>query len=402
MLNIIIDNIGLISALISILAGLIAAYKYTENYQKNAITRQNLIKLKELFESTVAKLSSDNLSEKLSAAILLRRFFRNDTEGGVGGIPLSDETINTIAAILRAEKTSDFQKLLADSLKYAPSLKKSDFQKANLSNAVFGKADLDLSGADFYRADLSNASFKVQGFREKDENGIINNDGVNLCKAQFYQTNLQKTNFSGANLEGAIFFQANLDGANFLGAKNIPENIKKYLNESYKYSPICNEHINNKIFISKPRVMNETQKSSYKYVISELEKDFELEILEKIDDQISSIIPKIKDKIFNSSGMVIFAFKQYEITSGKFRWWNEVEKREISNEFFTTPWIYIETGIASAFKKPMLVISDFKINDGVFANEIDDDLIFLTNPDGDFKEEEFILKFKEWKRSIFQ
>lgn len=398
MLEFLSSNIGMISTVvagITTIAGtLFTIYKIIGRYQKNLIIKEHEIKIKEQFENTVLKLSSTNISEKLSSAILLRRFFDDKISEGIGGTPLAKEVINTIAAILRGEKTSDFQKLLADGLRYAPSLESSDLQKANLKNAVLGEKDLNFKNADFYKADLSNASFKIKDFHIDK-----NNYGVDLENAVFYQANLQNTNFTGANLKNANFYEAHLDGANFTAAKNIPENIKDHLDKNGKY--LMPSKKNKHIFISKPRIMNELQKSIYESISKTLEsKNFTLEFIEKIDDSNSSILPTLKNRIFNTSGMVIFAFKQYEISNGKFRWWHKDESRIITDDFFTTPWIYVETGMASALKKPMLVISDFKMNDNVFCDQIDDDLIFLANPNGDFNEDEFEYSLSKWRQAI--
>jgi len=397
MLELLNTNLSIFAGIVTLVGTVFTILKYTNQYQKENAIRNNLVILKEIFENTVSKLSSNNSSEKLSAAILLRRFFREDTELGVGGTPLANETINTIAAILRAEKTSDFQKLLADSLKYAPSLESGDFQKANLSNAVFGKKNLNLQRADFYRADLANTSFKLENFGKKDKNGNKFFDGVDLTGAQFYQANLQKTNFSGAELLDTNFYEANLDGAIFKKSKNIPKDIKENLDENSIY--IVKPAQNKKVFISRPRVMTEEQEITYEYVLLQLKQNFELDVLEKIDDQVSSVLPKIKDKIFNSSAMVVFTFKQYHIKEGKFRWWDSDENQDISNQFLTTPWIYIEAGIATAFNKPMLVISDYTMNDGIFTNNSDES-IFITNKDGTFNKYKFKTALEKWKLAI--
>ncbi len=285
MLEFLSNNIGMVAKIVAglttIAGTLFTIYKIIGKYQKNLIIKEHEIYIKELFESTVSKLSSTNISEKLASAILLRRFFDDKIAEGIGGAPLADEAINTIAAILRGEKTSDFQKLLADGLKYAPSLESSDLQKANLKNAVLGSKDLNFKDADFYKADLSNASFKIKDFHIDE-----NNYGVNLENAVFYQANLHNTNFTGANLKNVDFYGAHLDGANFMEAKNIPENIKKCLDKNQKYT--LQSRKNTSIFISKPRIMNEIQESIYMHISEKLKKDFTLEVIEKIDDTNSS------------------------------------------------------------------------------------------------------------------
>jgi uncharacterized protein YjbI with pentapeptide repeats len=185
----------------AVVGGVYAFLKVIEYKTKNA----KIVAVGESFRSTINKLSSQDNTEKISAAILLRRFFDSKTEMGIGSTPYAKETINVIAASLRTLPTSNFQKTLADSLAYAPTLKNADLQKTNLQNAYLGLKDtntkrIDLSKADFYRADLSKASFK----------------GSILEKAQFYQARLMETIFKDADLRHSSFYEADILNATSL------------------------------------------------------------------------------------------------------------------------------------------------------------------------------------------
>ena len=79
MLEILKTNLSIFAGVVTVIGTVISVLKYTNKYQKDNAIRHNLVNLKEIFENTVSKLSSSNSSEKLSAAILLRRFFREDT-----------------------------------------------------------------------------------------------------------------------------------------------------------------------------------------------------------------------------------------------------------------------------------------------------------------------------------
>ena len=112
---------------------------------------------------------------RIASAILLRRFFDKKSELGTGGTPFAADSVQVIAALLKTQQTCNFQKVLADSLRYAPieCLEKIDLQKANLSKAFLGGSDwvMSMEGADFFQANLSGASLK----------------GAKLNDAQFYE-----------------------------------------------------------------------------------------------------------------------------------------------------------------------------------------------------------------------
>lgn len=382
------NNISLITGIAAIIGILISIYKYMDKRYKNNILRTNELKIKDLFESTVSKLSSNNSSEKISSAILLRRFLDKDSELGVGGTPLAKETINVIAAMLRVEKTGDFQKLLADSLKYATTLKDSDLQRANLRNAVLGKKNLNFENTDFYQADLSNASFKYEAGK-----------GVNLANSVFYQANLQGTNFEGSNLDGTNFYQANLEGAKFKDAKNIPDDIQKNLVDNI-YVQTKNK-VDNKIFISKPRMMNVDQEMKYNYIMQKIkDQDMIPQIFERENDFGFGILSRLESEISQCHGMIIFAFKQYKINDAEFRWWNKDESKKIVNDFFPTPWIYVEAGMAIASKLPLFVVSDYNINDSIFESGFDEPLIIKENLDGDFCASKSDEQFNKWIKKL--
>ena len=63
------------------------------------------------------------------------------TEQGGKGTPYAGEALNVITATLRNVETGSFQKLLADGLAYAPTLKGADLQKTNLQGAYLGARD---------------------------------------------------------------------------------------------------------------------------------------------------------------------------------------------------------------------------------------------------------------------
>jgi len=244
----------------SLAAALLGILKYF-NYRSR---RDRIAAVGSAFSSTVEGLSSESQPKKLAAAILIRRFFDTQTEQGEAGAPYNREAIAVIAALLRGTPASELQKLLADGLGYAPTLRKADLQGCNLSRAYLGQrqptsgramrrfgsrlrsrktsedehqsgalgsaerfhAHIDLTEADLFEADLSGASLR----------------NAHARGAVFYRATLRDTVLEGALLQGADFREAELEGtrltgaglagAKFLGAANIPANVEVLLDES--------------------------------------------------------------------------------------------------------------------------------------------------------------------------
>jgi uncharacterized protein YjbI with pentapeptide repeats len=118
------------------------------------------------------------------------------------------EAVAVIAGLLRESEPGPVQKVLADGLRYAPSLSQADLQGCNLTGAYLGrkKGDrtiVDLTNADLFQADLTDASLK----------------GINAVGAVFRGATLVRTVLTGADLTDADFRAAKLDGASFDGAR---------------------------------------------------------------------------------------------------------------------------------------------------------------------------------------
>ena len=215
--------VGILGSLVTI-AGSVAA---TLRFQRR---RDRATTVGAFFKDVVDSLASDNETLRMAAAILLRRFFNDQSEQGAAHLSYADEAVNVIAGLLRECETGKVQKVLADGLGYAPSLSRADLQGCNLSGAYLGLKEGDtiatnLTNADLYKADLTGASLK----------------GVNAVGAVFYGATLTKTVLSGADLTGADFRDAKLrgakfdkariEGARFSGASDIPADIVRRLND---------------------------------------------------------------------------------------------------------------------------------------------------------------------------
>jgi len=276
------------------------------------------------FRKTVAKLSSINELERVSGAILLRRFFDKNTEMGLGRTPYASEAINVIASSLRTLPTGNLQKILSDGLTYASDLKELDLQNTNLQNAYLGNRGdnkLDFSGTDFYKANLSGSSF----------NGAILQRVIfyqsQLIDTVFKNTDLRNSNFYEANLMGANFSNAQLEGANFSHALNLSEEILEHLDERgiYRKDNTSREFIsfnpkkNLKVFISKSNSLSLEQRNRYELLLTLLKDRVEIETLERVDYQPFGVLGNISSQIVSCSGLVLIGFEQVKIQEGEYR-----------------------------------------------------------------------------------
>jgi hypothetical protein len=170
-----------LTSITAVLAGILGILKYFQYRTR----RDKIMLVRQAFESVVKSLASNIEVERMAGAILLRRFFDPDTEVGIprlpywkkmvvrirrffrnktevdtASTPLWKEAVDVTAAILRGQRTGNFQKLLADGLAFAPSLERADLQRTNLQFAYLGsrkkassplvRVTTDLSYADFY------------------------------------------------------------------------------------------------------------------------------------------------------------------------------------------------------------------------------------------------------------
>ncbi|CAM5580203.1 MULTISPECIES: pentapeptide repeat-containing protein [Streptomyces] len=180
------------------------------------------------FKDVVEALASDNTTQQMAGAILMRRFFDNNSEQGAGRTPYADEAVAVIAGLLRESRSGQVQKVLADGLRFAPSLVQADLQGCNLTRAYLGrragdKKIVDLENADLFEADLTGAS--LRGARAA---GAVFFRAA-LVNAVLADTVLTGADFREARLTGANFEGARLSGARFAGASDIPDRVIRLL-----------------------------------------------------------------------------------------------------------------------------------------------------------------------------
>jgi hypothetical protein len=223
--------LGVIATLLTTIAGVYLNYKSR---------RDRIAEVGTTFASTVEALSTTNEVKRMAAAVLLRRFFDEDSELAVRGVgtPYRKEAIEVIAGMLRQLKPSRLQKVLADGLRYAVNLQNSDLQNCVLSNGYLGqkegdKFSLDLSGADLFEATCVRTSFKnvtaveTVFYRSNLEGAVFKM--ADCRRANFRDAELGHADFRGAKIGGADFTGAKIGGAKFAGALNVPAEVASLL-----------------------------------------------------------------------------------------------------------------------------------------------------------------------------
>jgi uncharacterized protein YjbI with pentapeptide repeats len=213
---------------VAIVGGFLAAILGILRYFNYRTRRDRVAAVGDSFTVTVEALASDNVTRRMAAAVLLRRFFDPRTEQGSAGAPYLRETIEVIAGMLREPQAVLLQKVLADGLRYAVDLRGADLQRCDLRDAYLGVKKGDrkrvvLAGADLFGANLAGASLR----------------GADARGAVFYEANCERSVFIGADLEGcdfrdavltdAKFSGARIGGAKFAGAVDVPAEVAAVL-----------------------------------------------------------------------------------------------------------------------------------------------------------------------------
>lgn len=327
------------------------------------------------FEEVVKRLSSPLPAEQLSAAILLRRFYRTIA------IDQRRETTNVISSLLRTLPTGVLQKTLGDGLAYSVDLSCADLQNTNLQGIYLGNKEktLQLRQADFFRADLAYALL------EHLEAQDVIFYHANLSHAQMKQCHMEKAVFRGAHLGGASFKEVYLDGADFSGATDVPELIQKNLRDG--------------IYVGKEPV-TAVFKSSGKSVffsmpgcMSREEQLLVLEFKRLLESKHHTVIyytrdcyphfgqfNKIKQGMMESCAMIAFGFKQTHIRLGEHRPGSS-EAAPLADVWLPTSWNDVEVGMGLMCGLPILLVKDEDVRTGIFDEHLSEYFI-ATVPAG--------------------
>ncbi len=347
------------------------------------------------FEKLVSQLTSDNQSAQLSAAILLRRYFRETTDNDKKDLRI--ETINVISSLLRILPTGVFQKTLADGLGFATDLSRQDLQKTNLQDVLLDnkRQEILMNETDFFLSDLSFAN--LEGIKG---HGVIFYNAILFC-THFRNCDFTNANMCGADLTGVVIKNCILKGANFTNAKNIPADIKKNLdgNNIFKIAGRISAKHETKgktIFFSMPGELakeDEIVTKNYKDFLED--SGYEVIYYKRDDYPRFGQLNRVKEGINCSCGMIAFGFKQIEISNGKYRPGTD-EELEWKNKWLSTPWNEIEVGIGLSVGIPILLVHDPIINEGVFDDGLSECFVSRIPSTEDSRRLSYNRSFQEW------
>ncbi len=380
----------LISAIVTVGGIILAVYRVTTS-NKNSTIREEIRKS---FEDTIKGLYSDNITERIGSAILLRRYLNKKNREGRMSVSYKSETLNVIASLLKIEKCSEFQKTLTDSLSYAYDMSYIDLQYANMQNGLIKMSMQNLEKdipkhideknvkilmkeADFFMADLSYASINGVDFRSAHFNN------ANLSRTSFTNCDFDGADFSGAYLKNVRFKrQCKLDGAIFKGAWGVPDYIQKHLDKEGKYREIIHEdgqksgteEINKKkVFISCPGTLTPKQSEFIDKLQYDLDRfGVEYKRFNRKDYRSSGQLSAIQTEISNCNGLIALGFCELHIKEGTYRVGTN-DRQDLSGNFMTSSWITLETGIAYSLGKHILILYDNRLRqDCILDQEITD------------------------------
>ena len=347
------------------------------------------------FDDLVSKLTSPNVDIQLSAAILLRRYFKETI--GDEKKDLHKETIDVISSLLRVKPTGVLQKTLADGLGFATDLSKCDLQKTNLQDVLLDNKNQEIlmNETDLFLADLSYAN--LEGIKG---HGIIFYDAI-LFYARIKNCDFTNANFFGADLNGVVFKNCILQGADFSNARNIPSFIKDNLDDDNKFKlsgKISAKHDtkDKTIFFSMPGLLNKEDELITKNYKDFLEKNgYEVIYYRRDDYPRFGQLNRVKEAINRSTGMIAFGFKQIYISDGEYRPQTK-DKLPWKDKWLSTPWNEIEVGIGLAVGMPILIIHDPTITDGVFDDGLSECFVARISSKEDSRRLEYNKSFQEW------
>lgn len=392
--------IGTLIAFISLVAvfvgGLIVAVPSIMNYKGWISIAKQQSQYQQSFDNIIEQLSSDKNTAQLSAAVLLRRFFkvklkyhlfiRKKRINENDAFFLKNETINVISSLLKTLPTGVYQKTLADGLSSCQDLSHADLQNANLQNAYIGNDSyrINMSKADLFCANLTKAL-------------VTNVDGQNcyfrdsiLCNTRFKNCDFSCANFQGADLTNVYFEDVKLAGANFRNTFNIPEIISKHLNDGIfdgdglvSTPPKTSSHC---IFFSMSGSLSNEEAHLTKAYKEYMEKrGYTIESYTRDHYPRFGQLSAVKAKIEKCVGMIVFGSKQIFIKNGIFRP-NLSEETIWENEWLSTSWNEIEVGMGVMLGIPILLVKTDELKTGIFDSCISEIMLDKISSKTDFSD----------------
>lgn len=392
-----------ISDLLQLIAilGLVAAVvygilKFVQDFiQAESRKRENYYKS---FDTVVAQLSSDVKTSQLSAAILLRRYFK-DT-GNKKRADLHLEAVNVISSLLKVLPSGVLQKTLGDGLAYAKDLDKVDLQGTNLQNLYLGRKDnirISMTETDMFMADISYATLN-----QIDGHGAVFFNSI-LYHTQIKDCDFTNAYFKGADLSSAYFKDVQLYGANFSQASNLPIEFEGKLSSEgiftskERLTTPSTKQERKVVFFSMPGCMNKEDEILTKDYKTFLEDEMNYEVIYYQKDEYPEFgqFNKIRQSIMNSSAMIAFGFKQISIKDGVSHP-NTTKEKNISNVDLPTPWNELEVGMGLMNHLPILLVKSNGISSGIFDNKLSECFVATITADSDSRELKYNPEVKQW------
>lgn len=377
-----------LSVIIALTAALIATIPAVMNYMGWISIGKQKEEYQRAFDHTVEQLSSDKITAQLSAAVLLRRFYKvkfnihrfikKSKIEERDSYFLRNEAINVLASMLRTLPTGVYQKTLADGLSSCQDLSHADLQSVNLQNAYIGNDSyrINMSGVDFFCANLSKALVK-----KVDAVGCYFRDSI-LCDARFKDCNLSNSSFQGSDLTHTYFQNVILYGANFKNADNIPKEISEHIEDGIC---VCRDAITtsdlqpkHKIFFSMSGSLSHEDSHLTKVYEEYLNaKGYLVEKYSRDNYPQFGQLTAVKARIEKCDGMIVFGSNQILIKNGIFRP-NLSDEKVWENEWLSTSWNEIEVGMGVMLGLPILLVQKKELRNGIFDSCLNEILIDRT------------------------
>lgn len=391
--NEILQLIAILGIISAIVYGIL--HYFHDLFQRRSKERENYL---HSFDTLVAQLTTDNKTAQLSAAILLRRYFKKTKKKR--HVDLKIETINVISSLLKTLPTGVFQKTLADGFAYAIDLSRCDLQKANLQDAYLGTKNgtIKMNQTDLFLADLSYALLEnIKGHQ------IVFYRSVLFC-TQIKNCDFTGANFVGADLTNTSFKNVILKDADFTDAMNIPKFIDNNLEEGkFKIEGKITakpENTGKSIFFSMPGVMSKEDEIMTKGFKETLEKmGFDVIYYNKDSYPSFGQFNRVREEIMRSAAMVAFGLKQINIQKAFYRPGTK-EADSWEGKWLSTPWSEIEVGMGLMKGMPILLVSDPDINDGVFDASLNECFVAKISTTDDWRKLNMNYDFENWLSKI--
>lgn len=354
----------------------------------------------DLFLKCASQLNSQNESDQIAGAVLMRTFIKR--------LKYREKALLLISSFLQSLPNGNLQKILADSLSMCKSAKGHDFQSCNMYNALikpsyyiryeltkasfFKRLRLNFKAADFFEANLVQFNAKSVNFK-----GAVFYRAL-LRDAIFTNCILKDANFQESDLSGTRFKECNLEGADFRNARRISEASVFYEKER-RYVPLINfltekgvfssvpemdkvryivEEAKKSIFVSRLGLMDSQQELYYNNILNYISDKFKVNFvsLDRTAYRKYGQLSMIHDNMSKCSGVIVFAFSHLSVAEGVIcKNLKEPYKQEIKDCSYSSSWLQIETAFAKSMNIPTLIVME----DGVRDDGIWDDFIVQYN-----------------------